>query len=1191
MRLRRSALGGAASAAPPDKRGAGPRRAAALRCAAVAALLLWACGGAALHALRARRRSSAVHVSLRPPPPLTPLLPVATPPAAAPASCNARAGAEIHGSVVRAGAEAADAAACCSECAVHATCNAWVYCGDATRCGASLRQCWLKRVDDVGAAYEALAKGAFRSDAWISGLRLGLPAATYAAAAAANRAAALRAGTILLPSRRFVVGVRNSSGTVDVLSPRSLASADVAFSFLLPLQDAAVRLDGNAPLDRSGDGYHHLGDFTLRVRVASSAAAVTCSSVAAGQLAAEARSGSSAPQRGAVDEEWRVAREVPLARVAAGTRSDEACPLRVTRALEASPDGALTLSFEVANPGSEAVTLEDFGLSMPFDQLFAGRSLAQVAAACAFVEPFLGAGGGYVQATRATGDGPVLLLLPQPGTAFEAWRPLKGEDKMQPGFMYENSYQLMLHSAGFAAGEWAAAEQWNAPTAATLAAGATRSYGLRFTLAPSPADVEDVLLREGHPVVQLLPSGVIHADATSAAAVLLLPAAFDADAVRFASHPAAALSAGPCARVATADAAAPTRLRCALVPGTVPRDGARVRLTCELRCVGGGPPMRLTAHAFVAAPAPRLVAAFGAHAAGPAWLPPGANDPWHRDAAFFGWDARCNCTATQEPRVFMSGLSDEAGAAAALAVAMKQMGAPARDEITKLETFAHETLFQGDSKQRSFFLQSSADHCIRLSQLYWNDELNDPSSALGRAATQAAPKLAEACRGCWETECNWMICWTEEHSGETWRAYNYPHVTAIWWSLYRLARWHDPPLATARPWRWYLQRAADTAVAMYDCGGDPWTKAAGGGRGTAQWGLMVGSVFESLLTDLQREGWDTQAAALQRTVEKRMAGWLRMPFPYGSEFSWDSTGHEEIATWLSRFGHDAKAAATTRAVTAYVTLTPHWAFAGSARRWWDFSINGDGRGNERGFHHYGAALNSIPLFAAAMAARHDAWLWRLAAAANGGSLTNVRGDGSASMAWHADNDLLTRDSYSADYGIGFYGYAKQAGAYLSCDDASGGWLCIGCDMDDVQPPDAATSDCTRASSMRITPRDAFRRRIYLQPLGVLLQLDGGVITDATLTLGADGNDAAVMLRVRPALVGAAAALVTLRADGAHGDGSASRELRLTCAQSCTLEAAPFLPAAGEHVARLRFTPAQQGEDSTLLELRTVPPPL
>ena len=70
-----------------------------------------------------------------------------------------------------------------------------------------------------------------------------------------------------------------------------------------------------------------------------------------------------------------------------------------------------------------------------------------------------------------------------------------------------------------------------------------------------------------------------------------------------------------------------------------------------------------------------------------------------------------------------------------------------------------------------------------------------------------------------------------------------------------------------------------------------------------------------------------------------MATWLKMPFPYGSEFSWDSTGHEEISTWMLRFGKAKEARQTLDAVAAYVSLTPHWAFCGSARRWWDLTTN------------------------------------------------------------------------------------------------------------------------------------------------------------------------------------------------------------------------------------------------------------
>ena len=180
-----------------------------------------------------------------------------------------------------------------------------------------------------------------------------------------------------------------------------------------------------------------------------------------------------------------------------------------------------------------------------------------------------------------------------------------------------------------------------------------------------------------------------------------------------------------------------------------------------------------------------------------------------------------------------------------------------------------------------------------------------------------------------------MDCWSEEHSLESWRAYNYPHVTAVYWSLYRLGRYHQPPLVQLHNWSWYLTRAHATAVALWTRGGDPWTKKQGGGVGTAQWGVMVGSVFELLLTDLWREGWEREARALQETVERRMAVWLRMPFPYGSEFSWDSTGHEEISTWMLRFGRAREARQTLDAVAAYVSLTPHWAYCGSARRWWD----------------------------------------------------------------------------------------------------------------------------------------------------------------------------------------------------------------------------------------------------------------
>ena len=65
---------------------------------------------------------------------------------------------------------------------------------------------------------------------------------------------------------------------------------------------------------------------------------------------------------------------------------------------------------------------------MPFNQMFTGRTLSAVSAKCSFTDPYIGGGGGYVQVTRASGEGPVLLVLPEGGGGLEGWRPLKQED-------------------------------------------------------------------------------------------------------------------------------------------------------------------------------------------------------------------------------------------------------------------------------------------------------------------------------------------------------------------------------------------------------------------------------------------------------------------------------------------------------------------------------------------------------------------------------------------------------------------------------------------------------------------------------------------------------------------------------------------------------------------------------------------
>ena len=56
--------------------------------------------------------------------------------------------------------------------------------------------------------------------------------------------------------------------------------------------------------------------------------------------------------------------------------------------------------------------------------------------------------------------------------------------------------------------------------------------------------------------------------------------------------------------------------------------------------------------------------------------------------------------------MYMSGLSDEAGAGAGLAMAVKQLGSPSPEEVNLLEQYVSNTLYQGNSKERGHFLQA-----------------------------------------------------------------------------------------------------------------------------------------------------------------------------------------------------------------------------------------------------------------------------------------------------------------------------------------------------------------------------------------------------------------------------------------------------------------------------------------------------
>src|SRR3546814_14860490 len=62
------------------------------------------------------------------------------------------------------------------------------------------------------------------------------------------------------------------------------------------------------------------------------------------------------------------------------------------------------------------------------------------------------------------------------------------------------------------------------------------------------------------------------------------------------------------------------------------------------------------------------------------------------------------------------------------------------------------------------------------------------------------------------------------------------------------------------------------------------------------------------------------------------------------------------------FGFAPQAEATREVILGYDPTIPSWAYNGNARRYWDFLYGGKYARIERQIHHYGSALNAVPLF-------------------------------------------------------------------------------------------------------------------------------------------------------------------------------------------------------------------------------------
>jgi len=802
----------------------------------------------------------------------------------------------------------------------------------------------------------------------------------------------LEKGTREFETADFRLGVLNSTQTVAFLRTND----SEAFDFT----------PGDRLQERSSNGFYHLGDLNIGLRTVGGAWEYY----------------STARKRGDIDR-LEPGRPEILSVADLSKTLPDSIPLKVIRYWE--KDGKnLVMRFTLTNTSAVPVEIGALGMPMVFNNNFNGKSLDQAHAESVFFDPYIGMDAGYLQVAHLHGKGKVLVAVPYGKTPFEAWRPLT-DDPLPSGYTYEGLHEWMVHSKSYAETAWKEAEQWNNPTSALLKPGETVSCGVKFILANSLRDIETALAAAQRPVTVGIPGYVLPSDVK---AKLFLRYGMAVREIK--SEPAGALE--------IRDAG--TNGKGWRAYDLTGKKWGRARLT-----VTYDDGLTQTINYKVIEPESKVVTAYGNFLTTEQWFDD-ENDPFGRAPSVITYDYEKREQVKQDRRVWVAGLSDEAGAGSWLGAIMKQLIMPDPEEVKKMEDFVNQTLWGGIQ-----YNEGDLRYGVKKSLFYYEP--------------QSMPD------GTYDKEIRWapdgnFPSWNTKETNSVGRSYNYPHVAAAHWVMYRLARNYSG-LVTQQEWQWYLENAFQTTMAMIKFAPH-----------YAQFGQMEGTVFILILNDLKAEGMTKMAADLEAAMKSRVDVWMKLEYPFGSEMPWDSTGQEEVYMWAKYFGLDDKALVTLNAILAYMPTVPHWAYNGNARRFWDFLFAGKLSRFERMIHHYGSALNSIPVLNSYRENPSDLYLLRVGYGGVLGAISNITQDGFAPAAFHSFPQTLKNDGITGDYGTGFLGYAINSSTYLVNSDEFG-WLSFG------------GNSSMKGKWVTVDLTTAARSRVYLAPAGLWLTLDAG----------------------------------------------------------------------------------------------------
>ncbi|GLB43575.1 hypothetical protein LshimejAT787_1400870 [Lyophyllum shimeji] len=841
-------------------------------------------------------------------------------------------------------------------------------------------------------------------------------------------------------------------------------------------------IPGDKMSQRQNNGQYHLGDITFRARKVGSTAWVS------GDTSTARRSVTPLPASGTTLAAANLAPTLPSSSL-----------LSITRRWVLQ-NNVLQLLFDVTNAQTTAVEIGALGIPLEFNNIFTDRTAAQTNQACSLFDPYIGQDAGYVQVTPLLGTLPPLVVLPVGKSPLEGWRFLPESTSAAPYYQsqtFEGLYEWQFHTLAYAQNEWSKVTPWNAATSVTLQAGQTRTYGVQFLLAPSIRGIESTIRGANRPVAAGIPGYILPVDQTGKLFLSYSSAVQSIDV-----SPAGALTwttnsdartAGWVGYSITARTWGRSRLSITYADGTLQ-----------------------TVHYYVTKGATQAIGDLGNFLTTSQWFN-SSTDPFHRSPSVISYDREVNAVVKDDARAWIPGLSDEAGAGSWLAATMKQYAQPNAAEVAKLEQFATKVL-KGS-------IQNS-DGTVKKSVYFYQPSL--------------VPSYSYPSNINWG---NWWS-WNQAASYGTDRAYDYVHVIAAYWALYRVAR-NYPSLVKLQTWQWYIQQAVTTVSTMTN-----------GQVGYANDGLMGETVIRLLLDDLKREGLTSNANLVESRMKARESNWAGQRYPFGSEMAWDSTGQEGVYAWAKYFNDSTTATNALNSILAYQPLIPHWGYNGNARRYWDNIYGGKLQRIERQIHHYGSGLNALPLLSAFESSPTDYYLLRVGYGGLSGPLSNIDQGGFASASFHSFADTLKWDGSSGDYGPNLSGHTMGIGTYI-VNHPDFGWQAFGGNVLSTSP------------TVQVQVRDSVRRRVYLAPLGQMLSVDAGAFS--TVTYDPSARTVAVTITAVP--------------DGVSGAASAPQG-RLLIQQKATLSGVTLLkPTANLAVdAGAYVVPFSSGSATVTLSL-------